>query len=110
MKNFIYSLTAGLAAAALMGSPALANGVNHHDCQGDTTSAHCRGHHHRPMPMNESYYRGPERVVPVYIDDDGAPRPMAPMAARGNELPPTDAGRWDSYWDVGHWDEARWPQ
>jgi hypothetical protein len=29
-----------------------------------------------------------ERLVPVYVDDDGAPRPMPPHASRGVELPP----------------------
>lgn len=36
---------------------------------------------------------GHARMVPVYIDDSGAPRSMPPFAARGNsERPSTDAG------------------
>jgi hypothetical protein len=40
--------------------------------------------------MQVRTYRG-ERLVPVYVDDDGAPRPLPPHASRGNELPPVDA-------------------
>lgn len=36
-----------------------------------------------------------ENWVPVYVDDDGAPRVLPPHNARGQSLPPTDNGAWE---------------
>ncbi|HVY12416.1 MAG TPA: hypothetical protein VHB73_02505 [Alphaproteobacteria bacterium] len=93
MKKFVYGVAAVMTVAMLTAAaPVSAKVVHHHrammDCSSDAAMNDSRCY--RPAPMRHWVNR--ERIVPVYVDDDGAPRPLPPHAARGHETPPTDAG------------------
>jgi flavin-dependent dehydrogenase len=98
MKKFVYSMAAlaGLA-AAMAAAPASANvsvtQMDQYGCRWESRSYVCyQGMFAGRRFVSQEEMMRNARIVPVYIDDSGAPRSMPPFASRGNEKPPTDAG------------------
>jgi hypothetical protein len=100
MKKFMYTMAAvaGLvtAIAAVPASAAVTvTQIDQYGCRWENDSRAYRCYNGmfagRSFVSQEEMFRS-ARIVPVYIDDSGAPRSMPPFAARGKERPPTDAG------------------
>src|ERR1700761_6141251 len=115
MKKLAYGMAAGLAAAMLMAGsasaavPAAHASLDQYGCrwQQSTSDYRCyRGamagqrfaSQAQMLEMNQPespqamrVEQRDERFVPIYVDDDGAPRPLPPQASRGKETPPIDS-------------------